>query len=147
MPNTFFFFKAMVGYDNRADNLNSTDFIIAGAVSGFLTRCLCQPFDVIKIRFQLQVEPIQELPNSKYQTVIQATKIIFKEERLKAFWKGHVPAQYLSVSYGLTQFYIFETLTKKIDIIQFTNKNKLIVNFLCGSIAGNLFYNIVELYC
>lgn len=127
----------MVGYDNRSSKLRSTDFIIAGAVSGLLTRGLCQPFDVLKIRFQLQVEPIKESPNSKYQSIVQATRIICKEEGLQGFWKGHVPAQYLSITYGITQFYIFEALTKYIDIIQFEKNNKLLGNFFCGSIAGN----------
>lgn len=31
----------------------SQNHAIAGAVSGFLTRLICQPFDVIKIRFQV----------------------------------------------------------------------------------------------
>ena len=29
------------------------DHAIAGAASGFITRLLCQPLDVIKIRFQV----------------------------------------------------------------------------------------------
>lgn len=126
----------MVGYDNRSEKLSSVDFIIAGAVSGFLTRALCQPFDVIKIRFQLQVEPIRESSNSKYHSILQASKIIAKEEGVQGFWKGHVPAQYLSITYGLTQFYIFESLTKSIDIVHFKKHSKLIGNFFCGAIAG-----------
>lgn len=31
----------------------SSDYAFAGAVSGFLTRFICQPLDVIKIRFQV----------------------------------------------------------------------------------------------
>lgn len=31
----------------------NSDHAIAGAVSGFTTRFLCQPLDVIKIRFQV----------------------------------------------------------------------------------------------
>jgi len=30
-----------------------SDHAIAGAASGFITRLLCQPLDVIKIRFQV----------------------------------------------------------------------------------------------
>lgn len=132
-------FAAMVGYDNRSEKLSSKDFVIAGAVSGFLTRALCQPLDVLKIRFQLQVEPIARSPNSKYQSVTQATKTIYREEGLKGFWKGHVPAQYLSITYGLTQFYLFEMLTKEIDIAEFKTANKFVGNFLCGAVAGNPF--------
>ena len=43
----------MVGYDNKGRELNNTEYAIAGAASGFITRLLSQPFDVIKIRFQV----------------------------------------------------------------------------------------------
>ena len=41
----------------------SSDFkysVIAGAVSGVVTRIIIEPLDVLKIRFQLQVEHINE---------------------------------------------------------------------------------------
>ena len=41
----------------------STDFrhsLLAGIVSGVLTRTCIEPLDVLKIRFQLQVEPINQ---------------------------------------------------------------------------------------
>ncbi|XP_076243904.1 mitochondrial thiamine pyrophosphate carrier isoform X2 [Calliopsis andreniformis] len=41
----------------KADG-HDTDHAVAGAISGFVTRFACQPLDVVKIRFQLQVEPI-----------------------------------------------------------------------------------------
>lgn len=34
--------------------------LIAGTVSGVLTRTFIEPLDVLKIRFQLQVEPIKQ---------------------------------------------------------------------------------------
>ena len=36
-----------------------SDAVIAGAVSGCLTRAILSPVDVVKIRFQLQLEPIK----------------------------------------------------------------------------------------
>lgn len=36
-----------------------SDVAIAGAVSGCLTRAILSPVDVLKIRFQLQLEPIK----------------------------------------------------------------------------------------
>ncbi len=36
-----------------------TDSLIAGSISGGVTRLVVAPLDVLKIRFQLQVEPIK----------------------------------------------------------------------------------------
>lgn len=44
----------MVGYDESAPKrLDDTEYAVAGAISGGLTRAISQPLDVIKIRFQV----------------------------------------------------------------------------------------------
>jgi len=44
----------MVGFDPASIGKDTTsDHLIAGVVSGFLTRCALQPIDVLKIRFQV----------------------------------------------------------------------------------------------
>lgn len=54
--------------------------------------------------FQLQVEPINRKSlHSKYVSVPQALRVILREEGLFAFWKGHVPAQAMSLVYGVIQ--------------------------------------------
>ena len=53
--------------------------------------------------FQLQIEPIKSGSGSKYEGIIQACRAIAKEEGIPAFWKGHVPAQLLSVVFGVSQ--------------------------------------------
>lgn len=126
----------MVVYTIINNNLNQFDFALAGGGSGFITRSLCQPLDVLKIRFQLQVEPISHQTTSKYRSLFQAVSLIFHEEGIKAFWKGHVPAQWLSISYGIAQFWTFEVLTRQAAILYLTSDNSPIVNFTCGSIAG-----------
>jgi solute carrier family 25 thiamine pyrophosphate transporter 19 len=47
----------MVGFDPEAKKkLSKGEYGVAGAISGALTRLLCQPFDVIKIRFQVSLK-------------------------------------------------------------------------------------------
>ncbi|CAG9770711.1 unnamed protein product [Ceutorhynchus assimilis] len=129
----------MVGWSMSHQNLNQFDFMFAGGASGCITRATCQPFDVLKIRFQLQVEPISHHADSaKYRSIFQATKIIFKEEGVKAFWKGHIPAQWLSISYGLAQFWSYEVLIRNASKLEaFKNFTPLLI-FSCGYIAGSI---------
>jgi len=127
----------MVGYDANSQHQISWFWQgVAGTSSGIITRFLCQPLDVIKIRFQvtfknisisfkviikgwdflviwinwkrlyilqLQHEPIKKSSTNYYWNIKQASLRILHEESYKALWKGHVPAQVLSGSYGLAQ--------------------------------------------
>lgn len=43
----------MLGNNIKQDA--GVDVALAGAVSGFMTRFICQPLDVIKIRFQVNI--------------------------------------------------------------------------------------------
>ena len=58
---------------------------------------------VIYFHKQLQVEPLAKDTKSKYWGVRQAFQSIVKEEGVYALWKGHVPAQLLSILYGSAQ--------------------------------------------
>lgn len=42
--------------------VSSSDSFVAGAVSGGVTRLLVAPLDVLKVRLQLQFEPIEKVP-------------------------------------------------------------------------------------
>ncbi|XP_047403481.1 mitochondrial thiamine pyrophosphate carrier isoform X4 [Sciurus carolinensis] len=98
----------MVGYDPKEDGRINSKFevAVAGSVSGLITRALISPLDVIKIRFQLQVERLSRSdPNAKYHGILQAGRQILQEEGPTAFWKGHIPAQLLSIGYGTVQVY------------------------------------------
>lgn len=122
------------------DDLANVDHMIAGAISGFVTRFLCQPFDVVKIRFQLQLDPIKSShPTAKYTGIWHGTGRILREEGVAAFWKGHVPAQMLSIVYGGVQFSSWEYLTRQFetglgpDRWQHWHNS---VNFTCGFASG-----------
>lgn len=125
----------MVGYDTNSNKLKSKEVAFAGAISGCITRATFQPLDVLKIRFQLQVEPISTKSLSKYRSILQGFYTISREEGVRALWKGHVPAQYLSITYGLVQFWFYELSTKRIGS---KSGYKLVTDFYCGALAGSL---------
>ena len=84
--------------------------MFAGAYAGALARLIAAPFDLLKIRFQLQ----QSIPSQggavKYKNMWQACKTIMKEEGIGALWKGNIAATYLWISYSMVQFGVYGLL-------------------------------------
>ncbi|VDD75465.1 unnamed protein product [Mesocestoides corti] len=136
----------MVGFDkSRHQNLSNSDFLVAGCISGFFGRACVQPLDVVKVRFQLQVEPITALQvSAKYRSVFQAIRCIAREEGLRAFWKGHLSSQLLAVTYSGIQFTSFELYTRWCaealyifdDNMEGNPTISPAINFSCGCLAG-----------
>ncbi|XP_060109061.1 mitochondrial thiamine pyrophosphate carrier [Heteronotia binoei] len=129
----------MVGYDpnSQCTSLSSVEIAAAGSASGLVTRALIGPFDVLKIRFQLQIEQLSSRnPQAKYYGIWQAICQIWVEEGPKAFWKGHVPAQLLSVCYGAVQFVSFEFLTKLAHDNTPYDARDFGVHFVCGGLSA-----------
>uniref|UniRef100_A0A915PWY9 Mitochondrial carrier protein n=1 Tax=Setaria digitata TaxID=48799 RepID=A0A915PWY9_9BILA len=135
----------MVGYGTH--ELTSFEYSEAGLISGIAARFLIQPLDVLKIRFQLQREPTFGQTKGRYCGILQACSLIYKDEGLAAFWKGHVPAQGLSAVYGIVQFATFEYLTKQALRYPcnvswnpfgqlFANENRRVTDIICGALSG-----------
>ena len=57
------FTEEMVGFDpgRKEKSISSTQCGVCGSVSGLVTRLVVQPLDVLKIRFQLQIEPTSKV--------------------------------------------------------------------------------------
>lgn len=127
----------MVGYDPRAQDtaLTPEEAALAGSAAGMVTRVLISPFDVIKIRFQLQIEKVSS-QTGKYRGLFQATRCIHSEEGLSAFWKGHLPAQLLSIGFGAVQFASFEFLTELVHKSTRFDSQTSGVHFICGGLAA-----------
>lgn len=121
----------------RRNEQSHTKQAFAGAVAAFVTRFVCQPFDVLKIRFQLQVEPMS-CRKSKYMSMPQAVATIFRDEGIAGFWKGHMPGQALSIVYGVAQFWAFEECKDHAKRLNLYYHNENLANFVCGSMAGAL---------
>ncbi|EXB74801.1 Mitochondrial thiamine pyrophosphate carrier [Morus notabilis] len=90
----------------------------AGAIAGGISRTVTSPLDVIKIRFQVQLEPTTSWAlirrnlsgPSKYTGMVQATKDIFRDEGLPGFWRGNVPALLMVMPYTAIQFTVLHKL-------------------------------------
>ncbi|XP_066188071.1 mitochondrial thiamine pyrophosphate carrier isoform X2 [Sylvia atricapilla] len=127
----------MVGYDPEAKCVSSAEAAAAGSASGLVTRVLVSPLDVLKIRFQLQIEQLSSRnPRAKYHGILQGVQRILREEGWTAFWKGHVPAQFLSIGYGAVQFMAFESLTELVHNVTSFNARHSLVHFVCGGLAA-----------
>lgn len=105
----------------------------AGAFSGCVTRCLTQPLDCSKVRLQLQVESSK---GRKYKGTMQTLFIIFREEGVYGLWKGHIPAQLLSVFYGIGQFAAYDQLNRYGKHLKIMDEHSNMRHFICGGIAG-----------
>lgn len=96
-----------------------------------------QPLDVLKIRFQLQNMVEGRL---KYTSVVGSIRTIVRHEGVLAFWKGHVPAQALSVVYGIVKFTTYERLRGRLATSFPAYNDDLAVrasgDFVCGAVAG-----------
>jgi solute carrier family 25 thiamine pyrophosphate transporter 19 len=82
--------------------------ILAGGISGGLTRMLIAPLDVIKIRFQVQTRPNLSgngaTTSYYYSGLWDSIKTILKQEGFVAFWNGNLLAELLYIGYVGAQF-------------------------------------------
>ncbi|KAI3728452.1 hypothetical protein L6452_17089 [Arctium lappa] len=119
----------------------------AGSISGAISRTVTSPLDVIKIRFQVQLEPTTTFAllsknvygNSKYTGMFQASKDIFREEGLSGFWRGNVPALLMVMPYTAIQFMVLHKVktfasgsSKSEDHIHLSPY----LSFMSGALAG-----------
>ncbi|KAG6428151.1 hypothetical protein SASPL_112400 [Salvia splendens] len=123
----------------------------AGAISGGISRTVTSPLDVIKIRFQDQLEPTTQwallrrdaFSQSKYTGMLQATKDIFREEGLPGFWRVNVPALLMVMPYTAIQFTVLHKLK---SFVSASSNSELLCTcddkFLCNvdPLAMRFFY-------
>lgn len=75
----------MSSVGSARSSLSPSEVSLAGAASGAITRLICQPLDVAKIRLQLQAETGS---GRKYQSLLQLLSRLPREEGVRALWKG-----------------------------------------------------------
>ncbi|CAG9803633.1 unnamed protein product [Chironomus riparius] len=109
---------------------------MAGGISGFFTRALTQPLDCIKVRHQLQLEPIKKNIGAKYTSTLQTLVLMFQEEGIRGLWKGHVPGQILSITFGFGQFAAYDQFNRQSRKIKFFNEHSDMRHTVGGGFAG-----------
>ncbi|CAF4743891.1 unnamed protein product [Pieris macdunnoughi] len=120
----------MVGF-TKDEDMTPHQKIIAGCISGIVTRFLTQPLDVLKIRTQL------ERRKRRQRTLIETSRKIFFEEGMTAFWHGHYLGQVHSILSTSSQFYVYELTTRyAFQSSSVEPEYKNILQFLCGICAG-----------
>lgn len=80
--------------------------MLAGALSGLVTRFITAPIDVVKIRMQLH-------SHSDYDNLVKAVRTIYQNEGVTAFWKGNIPAEVMYLIYGATEFTSFAVMNSQ----------------------------------
>lgn len=76
------------------------------------------------------------MAGARYTGTVQTLFSIFRHEGICGLWKGHIPAQMLSVFYGLGQFAAYDQLNRAGRHIPILNEHSDTRHFLCGGIAG-----------
>ncbi|XP_004932792.1 mitochondrial thiamine pyrophosphate carrier-like [Bombyx mandarina] len=122
----------MVGYQEN-DTLTSNQKLISGCVSGFMTRFITQPLDVVKLREQLKSPAVRAADQKEW---FKATRKIFKNEGITAFWQGHNVGQIHSMISLTCQFFVYEVSTKAVAVSNVHNRYKPFLVFMCGVLAG-----------
>lgn len=119
----------------------------AGAIAGCISRFVVGPLDVLKIRFQVQLEPISSrcapgsgaIPrSSKYTGMGQALVTIFREEGVKGLWRGTIPGQLLTIPYTAVQFVTLQQCKRMAEVLGVSSHPqwKHSVSFVSGALAG-----------
>ncbi|KAJ0184011.1 hypothetical protein K1T71_000434 [Dendrolimus kikuchii] len=122
----------MVGYQ-KDDSMTQNQKLIAGCISGAMTRFVTQPLDVVKLRTQVVKKIFTPAEQKKW---FKITRSIYKEEGVTAFWQGHNLGQIHSVLSVSSQFYIYELTTKYTADLPVERKYRPIITYLCGVCSG-----------
>lgn len=76
-------------YTGGKDNANVLIRILAGCTTGAMAVSFAQPTDVVKVRFQAQMN--LDGVARRYKGTMQAYKHIFQNEGMRGLWKGTLP--------------------------------------------------------
>jgi solute carrier family 25 thiamine pyrophosphate transporter 19 len=107
-----------------------------------IPRFLIAPFDVVKIRLQLQSHGTGSLKGAvvegpTYNGILGTARTIVQQEGVTGLWKGNVPAEVLYMTYSLTQFLSYQRLHRLManTPVEFSDSFKAVT---AGATAGGI---------
>ena len=107
-------------------NNNSNSLFVKGLIAGSIGAFVVYPIDVIKTKMQNQ----NNLQNKIYNNGFDCFKKLWKEGRLKPFYRGCIPQMIGVAPEKAVKLFAYSTITNKF------NKDLLITNICGGLIAG-----------
>lgn len=110
--------------------------ILAGGLSGLISGLLIQPLEVIKVNMIILPKNYQNYRTRSFiDNFTGVTKLIYKEEGMKSFWRGTTPSVLRSTSSAAIYFY---TLRKLDEIDKKRFKKETYFDFLNSALARSL---------
>lgn len=129
--------------DQVDENVKFNAMVVAGGLTVCTARCLVQPFDVLKIRLQLQRESFWNRAKEqlgiapKYLSTRHAIKTIYSEEGIRGFWKGLLAAQFISLMRGVNEFWLASEMTDLFDNTRL-RENPMLCDVAANILSGSL---------
>mmetsp|Transcript_37780 Transcript_37780/g.43156 ORF Transcript_37780/g.43156 Transcript_37780/m.43156 type:complete len:315 (-) Transcript_37780:1454-2398(-) len=108
---------------------------VAGSVAGGLARLVIAPFDLIRIRLQLD--------KNRQSIWSHMAKVYKTEGGILGFYRGNIPATYLWMGYAGVQFTVYEQISRSLHninryyyCIDDDDNIAAIIAFTSGALAG-----------
>ncbi|KZF25592.1 mitochondrial carrier [Xylona heveae TC161] len=130
------------GEHQLKDEGSKLQVVTAGAIGGLVSRFCVAPLDIIKIRLQLQIHSLADPLNpvtkgSLARGAIATAKQVLRDEGIRGFWKGNVPAELLYIIYGGVQFSTYRgTATFLESLPTHASTPSSVETFISGAVAG-----------
>lgn len=126
--------------DSKSE-VTAVESLVCGGTAGLLSRFVIAPLDVLKIRLQLQFDPSSGPTTTTaagakpHSRVVDTVGKILRQEGVRAFWKGNVPAEIMYVAYGAAQFTTYRAVSDAVRRV-YPSAPDATVSFVSGSVSG-----------
>ncbi|ROT36802.1 mitochondrial deoxynucleotide carrier [Sodiomyces alkalinus F11] len=141
--------SSSVSGEGLRDEGSKLQVVTAGATAGLISRFIVAPFDVVKIRLQLQSHSLSDpLSHPKaqggpiYKGTLPTLRHIVRNEGITGLWKGNVPAEIMYLCYGAVQFTAYRSVTQLLRTVTATADGErsrippAVGSFIAGAAAG-----------